>query len=274
MSQRLQHLKHLKAVVLDWAGTMVDHGSLAPMGVFVEAFRRFGVEITIDEARGPMGLPKRAHIAALLAQPRIAEAWRQAHGRLPGEAEIDAVYEVFVPMTVEVAAHYADLVPGAAATVRTLRALGLKIGSSTGYTHDIVARILPIAAEQGYAPDCVVCAGDTPDGRPTPLMLYKTLLELAVWPTWACVKVDDTEVGIEEGLNGGAWTVGVAVTGNLTGLSLAAWQALGAAEQAERRARATARLAAVGAHYVVDGVADLLPVIHTIEGRLARGERP
>ena len=35
------HVQHLKAVVFDWAGTMVDHGSLAPMGVFVEVFSEF-----------------------------------------------------------------------------------------------------------------------------------------------------------------------------------------------------------------------------------------
>src|SRR4051794_34807619 len=118
-------LRHVKSVVFDWAGTMIDHGSLAPMGVFVEAFRRFRIEITIDEARGPMGMAKRAHIATLVAVlPRLAAAWRQQHGHEPTEADIDAVYEVFVPMNVEVAARYADLVPGAASTVRELRALG------------------------------------------------------------------------------------------------------------------------------------------------------
>ena len=268
-------LLHLKSVVFDWAGTMVDHGSLAPMGVFVEAFRRFGIEITIDEARGPMGMAKRAHIATLLALPRIERLWRDAHGgRPPTDADTDAVYEVFVPMNVEVAARHADLVPGAASTVRELRALGLKIGSTTGYTREIIARVLPVAAEQGYAPDCVVCTGDTPDGRPSPFMLYRAWLELGTWPAWSCVKVDDTEVGIAEGLNAGCWTVGVAVTGNLFGLSLADAEALPASEFDSHRHAAVAQLATAGAHYVIDGVADLIPVLGAIEGRLARGERP
>ncbi|MGD9511652.1 MAG: phosphonoacetaldehyde hydrolase [Geminicoccaceae bacterium] len=265
---------HLRAVVLDWAGTMVDHGSLAPMGVFVEAFARFGVAITIDEARGPMGMAKRPHIAALMALPRIADAWRARHGRLPGEADIDAVYEVFVPMNVEVAGRYADVIPGAAEAVAELRRRGLKIGSSTGYTREIMAEVTPIAAAQGYVPDCIVCTGDTPDGRPTPFMLYKAFLDLAVWPAWSCVKVDDTEVGIAEGLNGGCWTVGVAVTGNVFGLSLASTQALTFDQLTVRRAAAVARLEGAGAHYVVDGVADILPVMTAIEQRLAAGERP
>ena len=52
----------LKAVILDWAGTTVDFGCFAPAGVFVEVFKRKGVEITMDEARGPMGLHKKDHI--------------------------------------------------------------------------------------------------------------------------------------------------------------------------------------------------------------------
>ena len=52
----------LKAAVFDWAGTVIDHGSLAPMGVFVKTFAGFGVAITIAEARGPMGMAKRDHI--------------------------------------------------------------------------------------------------------------------------------------------------------------------------------------------------------------------
>src|SRR3712207_6338466 len=94
-------LRHLKAVVLDWAGTTVDHGSLAPMGAFVEAFGRFGVEVTVEEARGPMGMAKRPHVAAILALPRVAEAWERAHGRAPTGADVDAVYEAFVPLNAE-----------------------------------------------------------------------------------------------------------------------------------------------------------------------------
>jgi phosphonoacetaldehyde hydrolase len=166
------------------------------------------------------------------------------------------------------------VIPGAAEAIQVLRRRGLKIGSSTGYTRDIMAEVIPVAAAQGYVPDCIVCTGDTPDGRPTPFMLYKAFLELAVWPAWACVKVDDTEVGIAEGLNGGCWTVGIAVTGNVFGLSLADTRALTPEQFASRRAAAVARLNAAGAHYVVDGVADILPVVATIEERLGRGERP
>ena len=204
----------------------------------------------------------------------MQEAWRAKYGRAPGESDIDAVYEVFVPKNTAVAAQFSTVISGVAETVAALRAAGLKIGSTTGYTRSIMAAITPVAASGGFAPDSRVCTGDTAEGRPTPLMIYKTLLDLEVWPAWNAVKIDDTEVGIAEGLNAGTWTVGIAVTGNVFGFSEAETKALAPDDFGRRRAAATDTLHAAGAHYVIDGVADLLPVMHAIEGRLARGERP
>jgi phosphonoacetaldehyde hydrolase len=267
-------MPHVKAVIFDWAGTVVDYGSLAPMGAFVETFAEFGVEITTSEARGPMGMAKRPHIAALAALPRIAQAWHHRHGRAPTQQDVDALYQVFVPKNLAVAADHAQLIPGVAGVVQALRTQGVKIGSSTGYTREIMAQIVPRAAEQGFAPDSLVCTGDTVEGRPSPLMLYKGLLDLGVWPAWCAVKVDDTPVGIAEGVNAGAWSVGVAVSGNAFGLSLSDAAALPPADHARRRAQAQDALYRAGAHFVIDTVADLLPVVGQIESRLARGERP
>jgi phosphonoacetaldehyde hydrolase len=264
----------LKAVVLDWAGTVIDHGSLAPTGVFIRAFEQFGVEITIDEARGPMGMAKRDHIQAVMNLPRVSNAWRVRHGTAPTEVDVDRVYDVFVPLTVEVVTDHAALIDGVAEVVARLRARGLRIGSTTGYTREIMAPVLSIAAEQGYAPDTLVCAGDVAASRPTPAMMYKTFVDLGVWPAWRVVKVDDTEVGIAEGLNAGCWTVGVAVTGNVFGLSAADVAALAPNEFERRRADAYGRLRRAGSHHVIDGMWDLEGALDAIEGALARGERP
>jgi phosphonoacetaldehyde hydrolase len=267
-------MTHLKAVIFDWAGTMIDFGSRAPMGVFVETFAKFGVDITIAEARGPMGKPKRDHIAELVAAPRIAQAWAERHGHIPTDADIDRIYDVFLPMNAAVIADHSALIAGVADVVRALRERGLKIGSTTGYTRDLMARVLPLAAQQGYAPDNLVCAGDLPAGRPTPLMIYRCFADLGVYPPSAVIKVDDTAPGIAEGLAAGTWTVGIAVSGNEVGLSEDEWRALPADEQHTRAEVARAKLYAAGAHIVIDTVADLLPVVDEIERRLGEGETP
>lgn len=264
----------LKAAVFDWAGTVIDHGSLAPMGVFVKVFAAFGVEISIAEARGPMGMAKRDHIKTLMAMPRIARAWAAAQGAAPDEAAIDRVYEVFVPLNESVVADYATMIEGAVPAVERLRARGMKIGSTTGYTRSIMARVEPLAAAQGYVPDNLVCAGDMAEGRPSAMMMYRTFCDLGVWPAWRVVKVDDTGVGLAEGLNAGCWTVGIALTGNAFGLTPAETAALEPAAFQAMRAAAYGDLTRSGAHYVIDSVADIDAVIDAIEGRIARGERP
>lgn len=267
-------MSEIQAVIFDWAGTLVDFGSRAPMGAFVETFAEFGVELTIPEARKPMGMAKRPHIAALCAIPRVRAAWATRHGHPPDEADIDALYESFVPKNVAVAAEHADAIPGAPQMLAALRAKGVKIGSSTGYTREIMKQILPRALAQGIAPDHLVCTGDTPAGRPSPLMFWKGLVELNVWPAWRAVKVDDTAVGVAEGVNAGAWSVGVAVSGNVFGASREEIAAMPPAEFARRRAAAYATLEEAGAHWVVDTVADLGAALGEIERRLEAGERP
>jgi len=151
----------------------------------------------------------------------------------------------------------ATLIPGAADVAQTLQARGVKIGSCTGYSREMMADILPLAREQGYVPDCLVCAGETPAGRPSPLMVWKNLVELGIWPADACAKVDDTEVGIAEGRAAGVWTVGVVRSGNLVGLSDADLAALPDDDCEARLATAKDRLLAAGADCVIDTVADL-----------------
>ncbi|MEX2629723.1 MAG: phosphonoacetaldehyde hydrolase [Tistlia sp.] len=267
-------MKALQAVVFDWAGTMVDFGSRAPMGAFVEAFAGFGVEISIEEARRPMGLPKLEHIRALGAEPRIAAAWRRARGGPFDEAAARAIYEAFLPLNVTAVADHAALVPGAAELVAALRRQGLRIGSTTGYTREIMAPLLPRAAEQGYAPDNLVCAGDLAAGRPTPLMMHRCFADLGIRRPDLVVKVDDTDPGIAEGLAAGCWAVGVSLSGNGVGLSL---EELAAADPAEiDRLNRAARdgLLEAGAHAVVDTVADLLPLLERIDALAAAGAAP
>ncbi|RCW68121.1 phosphonoacetaldehyde hydrolase [Pseudorhodoferax soli] len=264
----------LSAVVFDWAGTILDYGSCAPMGAFVRLFEQFGITISIAQARGPMGLAKWDHIQALTRLPDVAAQWETRYGHLPTKADVDRLYEVFTPLNAAVVPDFAAFIPGALEAVAAVRARGLKVGSTTGYNRPIMEVVTAIAAKGGYVPDNLVCAGDQATGRPTPLMMWRCFADLGIcWPA-TVVKVDDTEVGIEEGLNAGTWAVGVAVSGNAMGLPLAEWQALPPAEQASRRAEATAKLRAAGAHYVVDSVADLLPVLDAIAERLARGEQP
>lgn len=247
----------IKAVIFDWAGTMIDFGSFAPMAAFVEAFAAFNVSVSMDEARLPMGLPKWKHIEAMMLAPALAGRWQDVHGQRPGKQEIDAVYRVFVPLNEKIVAKYATLVPGAHETLAYLASRGIKVGSTTGYTRSIMAHVLPVAARQGYAPENVVASDDLVEGRPGPLGIYKSMVDLGVYPPSALVKVDDTEPGIGEGVAAGCLTVGVTLSGNYVGKTPDELAAMSEDEIAALRAHAAARLLSAGADHVIDSVADL-----------------
>lgn len=264
----------VEAVILDWAGTTMDFGSLAPVYAFMELFRKEGIDVTQAEAREPMGTEKREHITRMLNNPRIKAAWQSINGAAADAIEIDRLYHAFAPIQTRIVGERAQLIPGWKDAYEQLRSMGLKMGGNTGYGPGMMEPALVAARDQGYEPDACVFATDVVRGRPYPDMALALALQLGVNHVHACVKVDDTLPGIEEGLRAGMWTVGVSVSGNETGLDLADWQALDSAEQQRLRRRAEQRLYDAGAHYVIDSVADLPDVIADINARLARAEKP
>jgi phosphonoacetaldehyde hydrolase len=249
----------------------VDFGCRAPVNALLEAFGRRGVTLTEQEIRHDMGKAKADHVRALLDNARIAAAWTTANDAAPAARDCDALIAELGPLMREQAARAATLIDGARATVDALRAAGLRIASSTGYTREMMVPVLERAAAQGYVPDHLVCSGETPQGRPSPLMIYKACAELGVWPLSRVVKVDDAEAGVAEGRAAGCLTVGVAASGNGVGLSAAALAALPAPERNARIAASRKALYTAGADLVLDSVANLLPALERYTESLESG---
>ena len=265
----------VKLVIFDWAGTTMDYGCYAPAVVFVEVFKRRSVEITMEQARRPMGLKKLDHIRAISKQDEVAGLWKQEHDRECTEEDVQDMFEKdFVPLQLGCIADYSELIPGTVETIDELRGRGMKIGSSSGYFTEAMEINFREAKKQGYVPDVNACASDVPAGRPEPWMVMSNMQQARVFPPEAVVKVDDTKPGIAEGLNAGTWTIGLAKTGNEVGLNERELAALPHEEVSRKVARAAEGLAKVGAHYVVDSIADVPPVITEIEERLKMGDRP
>ncbi len=264
----------LKAVILDWAGTTVDFGSFAPTAVFLKLFASRNISVSVEQARIPMGLMKKDHLRAIAAQAEVAQQWELLHGRTFTEADLDDLFQDFIPMQMECLTEYASPIPGVVDAIAAMRARGLKIGSTTGYTRAMMEVLVPEAARRGYQPDCWIASDDTPAGRPAPWMIYQNAIQLQVYPLEAIVKIGDTFPDIEEGLNAGTWTIGLAMTGNLLGFTETEFNASSLDELAEKRKANYAKLYHAGAHFVVDSLADCLPILDEIERLLKTGEKP
>jgi phosphonoacetaldehyde hydrolase len=261
-------------VVFDWAGTTVDHGCFGPVAAFVRVFSRHGVEVTPAEARGPMGLHKKDHLREMLRIPEVAGRWRRAVGWSWTEMDVERLYREFIPLQLEVIDDHSQLVPGLLDCVSQLRRHGILLGATTGYFRAAAERVYEAAREQGFSPECTVCAEDVHEGRPAPWMVFRVMEELGVYPPAAVVKVGDTVPDIQEGLNAGVWSVGVTRAGSDIGCTEEEWGALDRGEQQVRLARARLKLLAAGAHAVVESLAELPALVAELSERLRRGERP
>ena len=51
----------------------------------------------MEEAREPMGAHKKVHIRRISENPEVAERWEKAHGRLPTEEDVVAMFEESFP---------------------------------------------------------------------------------------------------------------------------------------------------------------------------------
>jgi phosphonoacetaldehyde hydrolase len=264
----------VRAVVFDISGTVLDYGSRGPVAALIELFARHGLSISTTEARGPMGAHKRDHIKSLLADATISARWEKIHGLRPDEAVLNQLYAEFVPLQTEVVKQYCDVIPGVPAMMEELRRRNIKVANTTGFASSMIKDLIPLAAKGGYSPDLWVCPDDVGQGRPAPWMIFHAARKLGIYPPRTFVKVGDTPADAAEGHAAGAWVVSVVRSGNEVGLAEAELNALPAAEQEARLRLAQARLAACGPHYLIDSVADLIPVINTISGRIARGETP
>ena len=264
----------LRAAIFDWAGTTVDFGCLAPAGAFVNVLARHGVMATDAQARSPMGMHKRDHIRAMLQLPELREQWTARHDTPPTEADVETLFQEFIPLQLEVLPQYCNVIPGVVEVVDSLRAQGMGIGATTGYNAEMMQLCMEAALRAGYRPDVSVAVTEVPAGRPAPWMALKAAMHLNVYPPEALVKVGDTPVDVAEGLNAGMWTVAVVESGNEMGLSEADLAALRPATRELCRRRAHEKLAQAGAHYVIDRIGQLPGIVAEINARLAQGEKP
>lgn len=262
----------IEAIIFDWAGTVVDYGCFAPLDVFKEIFRKRGIEVTDEEARAPMGLLKWDHIQEMCSMDRIAQLWKEKFGKLPDTKDIDELYADFEPMLFSILPNYCTPVPGALDLVDRLRRQGIKIGSTTGYTAEMMEVVTREAKKKGYAPDCLVTPSEMPAGRPLPWMCYQNAMNLGVYPMKHFIKVGDTISDIKEGRNAGAWTVGVIKGGSELGLKEDEVRALDPDVLAEKMELVAERFKKAGAHYVIDSIGELDQLIPKINMRLANGD--
>jgi len=264
----------IKAIILDWAGTSVDFGSLAPTKAFKNAFNDFGIDVSNEIIRKYMGLHKKFHTESILKESVISELWEKNFGRIPNQLDVDMIFDNLGPAMDQSVQEFSDPIDGVIEFMEIMQKEGIKFGSTTGYVRNMMNILLPVAESQGLVFDSVVTPDEVKYGRPHPYMIYKNAMNLETYPIWKMVKIGDTIADIEEGLNAGMWVIGLTKSGNEMGMSQQ--ELLNTDEKIieEKEAMITEKFLNAGAHYTAGSVADCYEIIEDINHRIKINDLP
>jgi phosphonoacetaldehyde hydrolase len=269
--------KKLQLLVGDGSGTLVDAGVYAPAIVFQKVFDLAGVPITMSEARLPMGNHKRVHIQKILENPTVSEKWYKVHGHKPTDKDVTDLFDKFQPLQLDVLAEYGGVITGALDACKEFKRLGLYIGFTTGFTREMVDRILYHNPKLDICLDHTVAADEVSVARPAPFMIYKNMEALKVINPHLVVKVDDTELGMEEGVHADCWRIGLAKYSNLMGMTekeVAEFERTHPFDYCKKIDDIYKKLYSAGAHYVVNSITDVPKIVKVINTKLSCGDRP
>lgn len=260
-----------RAVVFDWAGTLVDEGSAAPIEALATVFSQEGIVVSEQNLRSPMGRLKRDHIRDVLAVPDVCSQWVALRDRRPSLSDVERLNDALEAIMPDIAVTRANPLPKVLDTLDELRRHGYKLGSTTGYTRRTLDALRMAAATHGVVVEAATASDEVTQGRPYPWMIYKTMEQLGVYPPWRVVKVGDTPVDMQEARNADCWAVGVVFGGNELGLSCDAIDALPEGERRTLVDQARRRLSDAGADVVLDDMGQLPAWLLTIgDGRKPR----
>lgn len=258
-------MKKISCVIMDWAGTAVDFGCFAPLNAFLKVFsEEKGIDITYRQAREPMGLLKIDHIKAILNMPEVNEKFRVRYGRDWNMEDVNEMYVSFEKHLFASLSNFTTPIPGVLDTIKELRASGIKIGSTTGYTQAMMDVVRPGAAAKGYVVDNLVTPDNLPAGRPAPYMIYKNMIDLAIPSVDNIVKVGDTIADIKEGVNAKVWSIGIITGSNEMGITEEEYNRRTPDELAALKQEVRERMMAAGAHFVLDNITELPACIEKI----------
>lgn len=264
-------MEKVKGVIFDWAGTTVDFGCFAPMHAFIRVFEEKGVPVSSREIRESMGLAKLDHIKALLEIPRIKRLWHKNHGREATYKDVNSLYIRFEDVLMDSLENFAQPLPKVLDTVAFLRKKSIKIGSTTGYTGEMMAIVAKEAKKRGYSPDSLV----TPEqvaglGRPYPYMIFKNMQNLGLKSTRSIIKIGDTCSDVKEAVNAGVWSVGCIIGSSELGLNKEEFSELKSKDRQEKILVTKERFLQAGADFVLEHTGEIPDLIEKVDSLICK----
>ena len=256
--------RKIEAVIFDWAGTLVDFGCMAPLEALRKSFSERGIEVTDQELRRHMGLPLKEHVREILRIPEVRQRRKAAYAESAEEEK--ALTERTEELLLESVRQYSVPKPYVRECLETLRKAGIKIGSTTAYTEDIMDLVTEEAKSRGVWVDewfCPECSGEK--GRPYPYMIFKNMQFLGISGVDRVIKVGNTPADIQEGKRAGVLTVGILEGSLAMGMTADDFEDLSGEADEKECARTRPIFCEAGADYVIANLKELPELIRRLE---------
>lgn len=187
-------MRKLQLVIFDMAGTTVDDevdGTPLVLKSYDDAFRRYGIVIPLSVLNDQRGRDKRTVITEF------------------GGSQADAIYAVFLDALLTNVTRVREIA-GVSAVFSHLHDVGVYVAVGSGFPADVSQAIIRhLGWEQQGLIDYWTCSEVVGASRPNPAMIHAAMTRLNVRDPQRVMKVDDTAVGIEEGVQAGVATIGV-----------------------------------------------------------------
>ncbi|GLW95542.1 phosphonatase-like hydrolase [Actinokineospora globicatena] len=184
-------------VALDMAGTTVQEGGAVYRALADAVSAASGSPVPSADIHRWMGADKREAIAALLAG---------------APAEVDTVFDDFRErLAAAYAAEPPTALPGVESALTELRARGIKVALTTGFSRDVAENLLTLLGwKVGGCIDALVTADEVPLGRPAPYMIFRAMELTGVHSVAHVLTAGDTVLDLRAGTNAGArYVIGV-----------------------------------------------------------------
>lgn len=240
------YVPKIRVVVGDWSGTFIDDKSNAPALAIKQACLLYGMDISLQSVKEPMGMSKVDHIKYLLFKHGDSKYYEDKDAF---EHTVGLILETYKTIQKTIIRDHCELLPGVLTTLQELQKQNIKIGLTTGFPKVITDIIVAETQKQGLYLDAHVATDEVFKGRPYPDGIERNMELLNIINKHEVVKIDDSETGIQEGVNAGVWTIGLSKHSVTSDINQSISKQI---------------LLKAGADYVVDTVQDIPKVINEI----------
>jgi phosphonoacetaldehyde hydrolase len=256
----------IKLCVFDLGGTIVDKYSLSPFLSLKNAFKNKGINIHNSLLFKDMGKSKLDHINLILNDKYVSRSWFQKYGKYPNHSDPHILFEDFNQIQLNNGLKQIRILPETKQCFDLLGENNILTGVTTGFNHEITMKIKEkIIDKDIYIHKYVSSTCMETPSRPFPHMIHHIMNELHIDNPNSVIKIDDTEIGIKEGINAGCTTVGVAKWSiNMKMKAYEEAYILTQKEYDERLKYSRFALVQAGADHVIDSLDELYPLIHRI----------